>query len=159
MIYQITRLVLRLPKGFVIASTELIALDEMEEQNIWQFEAKTVRDFAWVASQKFEVSSMTIGDTTVYSYYYTQEAGERALDYGASALRIFNELFGSYPYKTLSIVQTDFFIGGMEYPQLVMIDGSLYEEEGLLAEVVVVHEVAHQWWYGLRVMIKYMIPG
>lgn len=139
------------PKDFVVASTgKLIAKEEKAEQNIWQFEALSVRDFAWVASRKFKTSSMTIGDTTVYSYYYTQEAGERALDYGASALKIFNELFGPYPYETLSVVQTDFFIGGMEYPQLVMIDGSLYEEEqDDWLELVVVHEVAHQWWYGL----------
>ncbi|NLN40586.1 MAG: M1 family metallopeptidase [Clostridiales bacterium] len=139
------------PKDFIIASTgELMAIDEGKDQNIWHFEAVTVRDFAWVASQKFKTSSMTIGDTTIYSYYYTQEAGEKALDYGASALRIFNELFGAYPYGTLSIVQSDFFIGGMEYPQLVMIDGSLYEtEQDYWLEVVVVHEVAHQWWYGL----------
>ena len=139
------------PEDFVIASTgDSINIKESDHQNMWEFEAQKVRDFAWVASDKFKTSSMTIGDTTVYSYYYTQEAGDKALDYGASALRIFNKLFGLYPYKTLSIVQTDFFIGGMEYPQLVMIDGSLYDgENDDWLEVVTVHEVAHQWWYGL----------
>ena len=140
-----------IPKDYIIVATgELIGIKEGEDQNIWDFEALKVRDFAWVASDKFITSTMTIGNTTVYSYYYTQQTGEKALDYGASALRIFNQLFGQYPYKTLSIVQTDFFIGGMEYPQLVMIDGSLYEEEqNDWLEIVTVHEVAHQWWYGL----------
>ena len=30
-------------------------------------------------------------------------------------------------YETLAVVQTDFFIGGMEYPGIVLIDQSLYQ--------------------------------
>lgn len=145
------RISIRAPKGLIIASTgESIKIKEEGEQTLWEFEALGVRDFAWVGSYKFETSSTKIGDTTVYSYYYTREGGEKALDFGASALEIFNELFGVYPYKSLSIVQTDFFIGGMEYPRLVMVDGSLYRgNQDDWLEVVTVHEVAHQWWYGL----------
>lgn len=145
------RISIRAPQNYTIASTgDLVNLREEDNQNIWEFEALSVRDFAWVASDKFQMSSVEIDDTTIYSYYYTKDRGEMALEYGASALRIFNELFGTYPYKTLSIVQTDFFIGGMEYPKLVMVDGSLYngyQDDWL--ELVIVHEVAHQWWYGL----------
>ena len=139
------------PREFVIASTgEQVNIKEESQQKVWEFQALAVRDFAWVGSDKFQISSMEIGDTTVYSYYYIKNRGEKALDYGASALRIFNELFGIYPYKTLSIVQTDFFIGGMEYPRLVMVDGSLYNgHQDDWLEVVTVHEVAHQWWYGM----------
>lgn len=139
------------PQEFEIAATgDRVNIREEGNLKVWEFESPVVRDFAWVGSDEFQVSSMKMGETTVYSYHYSQDGGEKALDYGASALRIFNELFGIYPYKTLSIVQTGFFIGGMEYPRLVMIDDSLYDggqDEWL--ETVTVHEVAHQWWYGL----------
>ena len=139
------------PSEFVIAATgEEVKVVEGDGEKIWEFKGHMVRDFAWVASNKFQRSSAVVGDTTIYSYYYTQDRGNKALEFGASALEIFNELFGTYPYKNLSIVQADFFIGGMEYPRLVMIDGSLYDgEQDEWLELVTVHELAHQWWYGL----------
>jgi aminopeptidase N len=76
--------------------------------------------------------------------------GEKALEYAKNALLCFNKLYGEYPYETFSVVAADFYIGGMEYPNMVMIDKNLYStlmEEAL--EEVIVHEVAHQWWYGV----------
>jgi len=139
------------PGEYIIAATgELVKQEDMGEKKIWTIEARAVRDFAWVASSKFKVSEKKVGDTVVYSYYYTPEGGMQALDYASTSLEIFNRLFGKYPYPRLSVVQSDFFIGGMEYPNLVMIDGSLYGEgDRNWLEFITVHEVAHQWWYGL----------
>ena len=65
---------------------------------------------------------------------------------GVDALKTFNRLFGEYPYKTLSIVKTNFVHGGMEYPNLVYISD---ETEGADFQNVIVHEIAHQWWYSV----------
>src|SRR5699024_3207279 len=55
-----------------------------------------------------------------------------------------------YPYSQFSVVEADFYIGGMEYPNLVMIDQSLYSDDSEeYLELVTVHETAHQWWYGV----------
>lgn len=139
------------PREYIIATTgEVIEEAEQGEEKSWSINAMAVRDFAWIASDKFQISDKKVGDTTVYSYYYTSDGGLEALDYAASSLEIFNRLFGEYPYPQLSVVQSDFFIGGMEYPNLIMIDRTLYGEENRdWLEVVTVHEVAHQWWYGL----------
>jgi aminopeptidase N len=57
-------------------------------------------------------------------------------------------MFGKYPYDTYSVIASDFYIGGMEYPTLSMIDQSLYTENNkFLLEYVIAHETAHQWWY------------
>ena len=62
----------------------------------------------------------------------------------------FSNLFGEYPYDTYSVIASDFYIGGMEYPTLVMIDQSLYnEKDKFLLEYVIAHETAHQWWYSV----------
>ena len=45
------------------------------------------------------------------------------------------------------MVQTDFSEGGMEYGALVYI--SLDVTDQLQYQGVIVHEIAHQWWYGL----------
>jgi len=139
------------PSAYIIASTGVV-IDKAEEggRMKWVIDAPAVRDFAWIASDRFQVSSVQVGDVTVYSYYFTPRAGEKAMHYGADAIKIFSEAFGEYPYQQFSVVQADFFIGGMEYPNLVMIDKGLYSGTALgLLEYVTVHEAAHQWWYGI----------
>lgn len=146
--YQVT---ITAPQEYVVAFTgDLLETVEEGGRKTWKIQAVGVRDFAWIASDKFKVSHNRVGDTDVYSYHYTVMGGRESLDYASNALEIFNGLFGIYPYNQLSVVQTDFFIGGMEYPNLIMVDGDLYKKgaENWL-EIVTVHEVAHQWWYGM----------
>ena len=121
-----------------------------ESSVLWEIRASAVRDFAWLAGNTFKTASRQVGTTLVTSYFYTPGAGERALDYAAESLKYFNEAFGKYPYANFVVVESDFVIGGMEYPNLIMIDHSLYQKNyrGYL-EMVTVHETAHQWWYGL----------
>ncbi len=116
----------------------------------YEIEESNIRDFAMVLSKKFVVNKGNIDGTEVISYTVDGLKAKQALNYGMDALNIFNKSFGKYPYKQLSIVASDFFIGGMEYPNLVMIGQSLYEiEEDFPLEYVIAHEVAHQWWYGI----------
>ena len=72
----------------------------------------------------------------------------QALDHAQNALFFFNDYFGQYPYDEYCVVASDFYIGGMEYPNLVIIGVDFYSP-GEFLEYVVVHETAHQWWYGL----------
>lgn len=140
------------PPAFIVASTGAILDDKKlsNDRRQWTVSAKAVRDFAWIASDKFKVAQKTVNNTSVRSYYLSRQSGETALDYAADAISIFSSDFGFYPYKQFSVVQADFFIGGMEYPNLVMIDQSLYTNmTRSLLEYVVVHETAHQWWYGV----------
>jgi aminopeptidase N len=60
----------------------------------------------------------------------------------ADALTGYSARFGAYPYRRFSIVFDDFgtSFDGMEYPNYVL--SSPYEG-------AVLHEVAHQWWFGL----------
>lgn len=117
----------------------------------WTIEGKNIRDFAFVLSKDFNLKSTQVGNTLIYSYYLeNDEAGETALQYTKNAIICFNKMFGEYPYETFSVVACDFYIGGMEYPNLVYIDKNLYSDVYYEAlEEVVVHETAHQWWYGV----------
>lgn len=139
------------PKDYKIACTGSISsVEEKGDNKIWNIEAFAVRDFAFVASDEFTVDKKRVGKTTVYSYYFTPKAGKRALKYAADAIGIFNKKFGDYPYSQFSVVEADFYIGGMEYPNLVLIDQSLYQPDSDdYLELVTVHETAHQWWYGV----------
>lgn len=112
-----------------------------------QIEAKAVRDFAIVCSQKFQTLSSEIDGVTVNYFYYGDTRPEDSLETAKKSIQTFNELFGQYPYEQLSVVEANFVHGGMEYPNLIYISDacSSYEEY----TNVIVHEAAHQWWYSL----------
>jgi hypothetical protein len=73
-----------------------------------------------------------------------QEIGEVAAD----ALQYFQDNFGAYPFKQLDIVIDGL---GMEYPGIVTAH-TIYDSAPVGPDVlkdIVVHEIAHQWFYGV----------
>jgi aminopeptidase N len=68
------------------------------------------------------------------------------------ALARYSQWFGSYPYSTLSIVvppKGGNGAGGMEYPTLVTSWAAEDDNPDLELERVLVHEIGHQFWYGM----------
>ena len=113
------------------------------------------RDFAMVQFVGWEQRTAVVGDTTVVSSFPPSQAvaGQRALDLSADAILKFNARFGPYPYREFDIfpIAARTF-AGVEYPGLTMIGSSYYEnpdDSRLSLQDVVVHEVAHQWWYNV----------
>ena len=138
---------LTVPTEFVVSSTgEQTSAVKEESISTYYLNAKTVRDFAIVLSTKFEVLSNTVDDTLVTYYYYNDDNAQENLQTALDSVKTFNKLFGKYPYKTLNVVKTNFGHGGMEYPNLVYISD---EVTGADYKNVIVHEIAHQWWYGV----------
>lgn len=123
------------------------------------FVSGPVRDFVMVAGTNFNVESVTVGETTVNSYFTSgrEEAGRRVLTAGARSLEFFNRHFGPYPYLELDFAQIDLGhgAGGVEFPQLMFIGADYYLASTIpttvpqFLEYIVVHEAGHQWWYGL----------
>ena len=114
----------------------------------YKVEAKNVRDFAAVLSTKFEVlSDYAGGNATRVDYYYYDDPDAAAhLKLAIDCIETFGDLFGKYPYATYTVVKNDFCHGGMEYPRLVYISDRLTGDD---YDETIVHETAHQWWYGL----------
>lgn len=140
------------PKDYIIAhSGTLRSKLNTSEGVLWEITADNMRDFAWLASDKFIVSTQEINGVKVKSYFLNSDPVVTGFseNYTLDALNTFSNLYGAYPYTDLSVVQCDFFTG-MEYPGLIMMDKKYYHIRNLSAlERVLVHEVAHQWWYGV----------
>jgi len=142
-----------LPAGWKIAASgsALAVEDNRDGTATWTLVTGPMRDFNLVASPLYEVSEARVGSTTVRSFYKPEDeaGGRRALDYAAWALRYFSETFGAYPFAELDVAATPTSAGGIEYPGLIVIADHLYGLRGGFFEWAVVHETAHQWWYGL----------
>ncbi len=140
------------PEYRIATSGKILKQENIDPLTVkWTIQGKNLRDFAFVISENYNLQSEKIDETLVYSYYLNDdELGQFSLNVAKNALKVFNELFGKYPYETLSVAETDFYIGGMEYPNVVFINTALYNESAKDAlEEVIVHEIAHQWWYGV----------
>ena len=136
------------PSTLVLACTGAIAETRISgNSTIAKIEAKAVRDFAMVFSERFRIISANVGDTKISYYYYDDESPEKFLKTSVDAVTTFNKLFGAYPYSTLNVVKANFLHGGMEYPNLIYISDSVAIESEY--QNVIIHEIAHQWWYGL----------
>lgn len=139
------------PIKYELSTTGRIVSNKKDNERImYQIEAKKVRDFAFIMSEKFNVESGSYKGIDINTYNLNKKLSKFSLDVAKDSIRIFSDLFGEYPYDTYSVVASDFYIGGMEYPTLVMIGEELYTEKNkFVLEYVIAHETAHQWWYSV----------
>lgn len=136
------------PAGYYLASTGEISQSDNGDKTTATIKAKAVRDFAMCLSKSAKMFSEKVNKTEVfYVSSEDEESAKNHLNLALSAVKYFSETFGKYPYATLTIVKTPFVYGGMEYPNIVFISNSIDDETEL--KKVIVHEIAHQWWYGV----------
>lgn len=136
------------PKTYKLCSTGEIEKTEGADNLTATISARAVRDFALCLSDKSEILETKYGNTKImYMGYTGDENSQKYLEISKNAIEYFSKTFGSYPYSTMTVAKTPFIYGGMEYPNLVLISDSIDDEDEFLK--VIVHEIAHQWWYGI----------
>jgi hypothetical protein len=156
--YDVT---ITLPDEYVTGASGLpvSTLDNGDGTQTVRYQAEGVIDFAWTASPHFQTASRRV-DSVEVVYLYLPDHGwtvDRALDAAEAAVTHYGRWYGPYPYSRLTVVDVPDDgegAGGMEYPTLVTA-GSMSTlglpvlsaagvEHSL--EMVVVHEIGHQWW-------------
>ena len=113
------------------------------------------RTFALSASDQFqETDATSAGGATIRVYYYPgyDTQGLAMLNAAVRAVNLYSIKFAPYPYGSLSVVQSDL-NDGQEYDGLVFLATKFYNEYNGSARsnlvTIGVHEIAHEWWYGL----------
>ena len=135
------------PSTYVVAGGGVpTSTDVGDTKTRYSYEQNCVRDFAFVLSENYQVKCKKWGNKPVYYYFYNDSEADKTLDLAIRALDYFYSTFGEYPYEVFSLCQTPFLNGGMEYPLLVYLSDSLNYQDYIYA---LVHEIAHQWWYGV----------
>lgn len=152
---------IHVPEGYQVAATGTKGEDGA-------FHAQKVRDFAFCASSQFNVLTADVDGTHIMVYFDDNMAqtADSVLETTQKSLALFSRLFGEYPYETMTVVLSGMTnnVSGMEYPTLIMVGPEItiedLEQEGFATEAekngykamidrAVVHEVAHQWFYGV----------
>ncbi len=149
---------LTLPRNFIVGATGVPTADHTNPDNTHtlNFYAEDVHDFAFALSPHFTVLNATylsaLGPVQlrVLTLAAHPAAGPRYRDILLASLRQFEDRYGPYPYKILTLIDPEpgSNIGGMEYPTLITGDANLLDPT-LSLEVTAEHEFGHQYWYGM----------
>jgi hypothetical protein len=132
--------------GLAVSGTEIEHTDNPDGTQTSHDVTGPMRDVAF-ALGPFQTRTLKFEDVELRAWFLRQHAG--AVDSMLEAARIqvgaLTDWAGPYPYPQLDIVDAPGAFLGIEYPGLVFI-GDLGGTD--LIEPTV-HEVAHQWFYGL----------
>ena len=108
------------------------------------FNATKVHDFAWFASKRWGYVSkkIMVGDKEVLARLVSPKPDKKYLTAIETAITYYSDNVGVYPYSHATVVHGELKAGGgMEYPMITLCD--------FLNDEVIVHEVGHNWFYGI----------
>jgi len=152
---------INVPEAYTVAATgfQTKPITTKDGRKQYTFYADDVHDFAWAASPDFVYEEAAYSDTNIpgvriklYLDPSHAELKDRYMHAAKSALSNYAKWYGQYPYSTLSIVvppKGAGGAGGMEYPTLVTALAADNEKPGFSLERTVIHEIGHQYWYGM----------
>jgi transcriptional regulator with XRE-family HTH domain len=142
---------IRAPEGVILVG----AGEEEQEGEVWRYRIPQARSFAFAASDQYVSHRIDAADVTVISYYFPEHelAGVDVAQVAAEALETYGAEFGvPYPYGYYRVAESEF-AGGMEFSAVSFLGALWYETYpgGVRSQLIalLVHEVSHQWWYGL----------
>ncbi len=153
-VYDVT---LDVPWGFEVAATgRRTGTQELPGGRLRvTYRAEDVHDFAWTAGLGLRRLRRSLGGVKLQAVHFGDplEKVRRHLEVTARSLELLQRWLGPYPYDTLTVVlvpEDASAAGGMEYPTLFT-SGVRHEPllERARALGTTVHELVHQYFYGL----------
>lgn len=143
--YQITY---DIPKDFTVVSTADNELIDSPSNSL--LKANTAKDFfiAILKNPYYTAKKFKNIEIRIFGINENNKLHKEIQEIAIEALTYFQEKIGPYPHEQLDIIidQT-----GMEYPGVITV-GSLIKQARTTTDVIkslVVHEIAHQWFYGV----------
>lgn len=119
------------------------------------YHQENVHDFAWFADKRYHVLKGKVElpytkrkvTTWVMFTNYDADLWKNGIEYVNDAVYYYSKWIGEYPYNQVTAVEGAVAAGGgMEYPNITVINSG---GDSLMLEMVIMHEVGHNWFYGI----------
>ncbi|SFA99001.1 MULTISPECIES: ABC transporter permease subunit [unclassified Bacillus (in: firmicutes)] len=135
----------KIPKGYSFVSTADQDAKLGKTEGI--VEAKNVRDFFIAIVKDMDVLETKSKDVKIrlFARDNTIQDPKEALELAKKALTFYQDNIGEYPHEQLDIVLDQG--QNMEYPGIVTVDPD--HDQTAFFRTAVVHEIAHQYFYGV----------
>lgn len=151
--YDVT---VRAPTGYTVIGAGLTEAKD----GVWHFWLDRARGFAFAVSDRLIASQGDAGGVPLQVFHLPEHrvGAEATLRAVREALPLFVQTYGPYPYRELIILEAQQF-GGMEYSALITFSRDWFADYqppaagtdfgGDMLVRFIVHELGHQWWYGV----------
>ena len=119
-----------------------------------RFVQDSVHDFAWFCDKRFSVERSEVAlksGRKVTTWLFEINPQKSAVHWVDTAILFYSRSLGEYPFNHATAVVTPLKAGaGMEYPTITYVENSGRE--------VIVHEVGHNWFYGILANNERVFP-
>lgn len=138
------------------ASAPVVAAPALAESNgEWtRYRLDGARTFALSMSRDYLVTESAVRSVVTRSYYFEghENAGAKLSYLATQVVGLFDPLFAPYPYPVINVIESDY-NDGQEYDGLAFLSSAFYADyDGTSQNDLVVlgmHEMTHNWWFGL----------
>jgi len=146
-----------LPKGFVaISEGDIVKTHQEGNKTVFtsRFEQPYSDSISLVASKRFVVSHDTLYDIDIYTYFFSEHAGQSAkfIEGTKHYLKMYQSLIGKYPYRRFSVVENSL-PSAFSVPTFILLSEA-YVKNANIKETPLGHEIVHQW-FGNSVFADY----
>jgi len=143
------------PKG-VVAVTAGRSLGRRTKDNrtISEWKIDPAAEGLALSAARYLVKERDLGDLSIATYFFdkTHPLAERYLDAVERYIRMYEELFGPYPFEKFAVVE-NFFPTGYGFPSYTLMGGRVLRLPFIITTSLG-HEIAHCWW-GNGVLVDY----
>lgn len=150
------RVVITAPAAWQLVSTgSTLEVEASGETELHRIVSGPVREFVLVASPTLELQEATADGVLVRHWGLPdgEALWDAVIERTVNSLALFGDRFGPYPYTELDVVAIPMQVfRGIEYPGLFLLRSTLYkpdEADLFFMSILVSHETAHEWWYGV----------
>ena len=128
----------------IVSSSDM---DSYPSEHEGVLEAKQIKEFFIALLKEPNVLQQTSDDVTirVFGIDDRKELNQEISEVALKAFNYFQQTIGPYPHKQLDIILDEL---AMEYPGVVTANSTGPVKSDTLKRLVV-HEIAHQWFYGI----------
>jgi hypothetical protein len=146
-----------LPLKYIIEGTGYIISEKKnaDTTKTVTFHAEKVHDFSFCASPDFKIRKINVDGIDVTFLILPEDLYkfQRWVKAAEITLKYCNSHFGKYPYNKLVIVDASIGMGAgaMECPMMITMTPKIpfLLKYIKLDESIIIHELVHQWWYGI----------
>ena len=149
------RLTVTAPQGVIaVTAGRSLGVTDKDGTTISQWDIRHPIDGLALSAARYVIGEKRLGDVTVATYFFedNQHLSARYLKASADYIRMYEGLFGPYPFDKFAVVE-NFFPTGYGFPSYTLL-GSRVLRLPFILRTSLGHEIAHCWW-GNGVYVDY----